>query len=519
MVNRLFTLIFVLLIGFGYAQKLDAVRFEVSSDLDGEQFHVEPMGVDGLLIFYESNEVSKEDLRKWYFGLFDTNLKQLWLKFVPLNDKIEFITSREVDGQLHMLFKNVSMGRNDYGLYDIVTYDKRKKTFSRISGSIPIKSEVAGFDVIGNTACLALNLKKRETDLVFISLSTGDVNPIHIGIDTPGIIESLYADIENRLFYVSIKQNRDRRYIKEYLLSYTIDGKAKGEVLIGDNEALKYFREYVFVPSSKNELLILGTYNIVTGRTLSFKDIEVGNDVKSAGLFFLKIIDGKQELLQYYDFMNLDNISGAILPDNFRANKVVQDTGSSTKKNTMVSASFNLNKPKVFRANNGVYIFSVEVYQPYYKTETRMDYDFYGRPYPYTYNVFSGYDFYDAIIAGISNDGVLLWSNDFPINDLLTYSTNRISTIFEDESLITLAYVNNGNVVSQTIDGPADIDRSEMKIGTNFPQDRIAQDENNHIVSWYGDYFLIYGYEKVKNRTLDDQSTRAIFYANKIAYK
>ncbi|NQU33270.1 MAG: hypothetical protein HQ521_08555 [Bacteroidetes bacterium] len=185
----------------------------------------------------------------------------------------------------------------------------------------------------------------------------------------------------------------------------------------------------------------------------------------------------------------------------------------------MVSASFNLNKPKVFRANNGVYIFSVEVYQPYYKTETRMDYDFYGRPYPYTYNVFSGYDFYDAIIAGISNDGVLLWSNDFPINDLLTYSTNRISTIFEDESLITLAYVNNGNVVSQTIDGPADIDRSEMKIGTNFPQDRIAQDENNHIVSWYGDYFLIYGYEKVKNRTLDDQSTRAIFYANKIAYK
>jgi len=58
-----------------------------------------------------------------------------------------------------------------------------------------------------------------------------------------------------------------------------------------------------------------------------------------------------------------------------------------------------------------------------------------------------------------------------------------------------------------------------MKIGTKFPQDRISQDENNHIVNWYGDYFLIYGYQKIKNRTLSEQSTRVVFYVNKIAYQ
>jgi hypothetical protein len=148
-----------------------------------------------------------------------------------------------------------------------------------------------------------------------------------------------------------------------------------------------------------------------------------------------------------------------------------------------------------------------------------MDYDFYGRPYPYTYNVFSGYKFYDVIIAGISPEGKLLWNNDFEIDNILTYSTRRNSVVFEDENYTTIAYVNDGYVVSQTIEGPIDLNRSKMKIGTDFPQDRVSQDENNHIMHWYKDYFLIYGYQKLKNRTLGNQATRIVFYANKITYQ
>ncbi len=519
MVNKLQTLLLVILSVYGYAQKLDAIRLEVPSDLESEQFHVEPLGDDGLLIFYESNEVSKDNFRKWYFGLFDTDLKQKWLKFVPLNDKIEFITSKFINGKTHMLFKSINMGRSEFGLYDIVTYDARAESFSRISGSIPSKAEVAGFEIINNTACLALNLKKHKTDLVFISIDNGDIVPIHIGEDIPGIIEAVFADTKSNSFYISIKQNRDRRYIHEYLLCYSPQGKLISEISIADNEALKYFSDYVYMPNGSNEILVFGTYNIVTGRTLSFKDIEEESEDKSAGMFFMKIVNGKQESLFYYDFMGLNNITNAIIPNNFKASKTSKDTSNTRGIKTMVTASFNLNKPKVFRTSGGNYIFSVEVYQPYYRTETRMDYDFYGRPYPYTYNVFSGFNFYDAIISGISAEGELLWSNDFPISDLLTYSTKRNTVVFEDGNLISMAYVNNGNVVSQTIEGPADIDKSKMKIGTNFPQDRIAQDENNRIVRWYGDYFLIYGYEKLKNRTLGEQSTRVVFYANKIAYK
>ncbi|MBC8319446.1 MAG: hypothetical protein H8E34_01855 [Bacteroidetes bacterium] len=519
MFNKILIFVFIIYVHNSYAQKLDAVRFEVPSDIDVEQFHVETLGDNGMLVFYESKEVNEEKKRKWYFGLFDTDLKQLWLKFVPLSDKIEFISSQSINGNIYLLFRNINRERFEYGFYEIVTYNIDQQTFARISGSIPLKSEVAGFDIIGNTACLALNQKKFETDLVFINLSTGDVQPVHIDEGVQGFIEALYADRDRGIFYVAIKQNRDRRYITDHVLSYSIDGNKQSEINIQNTEALKYFRDYLFVPQENNELLIFGTYDIVAGRTLSFKDIEEEKDAKSTGLFFLKIKDEKQLSLYYYDFIGFNNIAGAISPRDITRIKVSEDSSQSGRVSQLITASFNLSEPSVFKDANNVYVFSAEAYRPYYKTETRMDYNFYGRPYPYTYNIFSGYEFYDVIIAGISNDGTLLWNNDFLIEDILTYSTRRNSVVFEDANYITMAYVNNGYVVSQTIVGPVDIDRSRMKIGTDFPQDRVSQDENNHIVSWYDDYFLIYGYQKLKNRTLGDDATRVVFYANKITYR
>ena len=519
MFNKLLLLFLLILVYSGYSQKLDAVRLEVPSDIDVEQFHIETISDKGMLIFYESKEVNKEDMRKWYFGLFDTDLKQNWLKFIPLSDKIEFISSKNINGKIYFLFKNINRERFEYGFYEIVTYNITKQSFSRISGSIPLKSEIAGFEIIGNVGCIALNLKKHETDLVFINLNNGDVNPVHIGEGVPGYIEALYAYNESNIFYVAIKQNKDRRYITDQLLSYSPDGSKLSELMIKGTEALKYFREYVFVPQKDNGLLIFGTYDIITGRTLSFKDIEEERDAKSAGMFFMKIKDGKQESLYYHDFMGFSNIMSAVDPSNISTVKMQTDSLQSKHGKQMISATFHLSEPLVFRSENDNYIFSVEAYRPYYRTETRMDYDFYGRPYPYTYNVFSGYKFYDVIIAGISPDGNLLWNNDFEIENILKYSTRRNSVVFEDENYISIAYVNDGYVVSQTIEGPIDLDRSKMKIGTDFPQDRVSKDQNNHIIHWYNDYFLIYGYQKLKNRTLGNQGTRIVFYANKIAYQ
>ena len=516
--QRLFLLL--LLVSFGISaasQSLNVVRIEVPTDINAEAFKVETVGKDGMLVFYASNEMDNEKRRKWYFGLFDTALKQQWLKFVPLTDNIEFITTRKTKNEIYFLFKNTGRERSGNGYYEIVTYDIRNEKFTKITGSIPEKAEYAGFDVLGNTACLALNLRKFGTDLVFINLENGDLKPVSIEEGIPGFIHTVYADINTKRFYTVMKQNRDRRYVSEQLLCHDIRGNEIFNMKIENTQPLKYFDDFTFLTTTNNELLIFGTYSIISGKTLSLKDLEEDSEDRSAGMFFLSFNGDQQSVIRYYDFMKFSNISTAIRPDNFVKTKNNND--SITEGRTNVVASFNLVNPRVYKNSSGLYVFSVEVYQPYYKTETRMDYDFYGRPYPYTYNIFSGYDFYDVIVAGLDIEGNLIWSNDFPIYDMLTYSLDRKSIVFSDENLVTLAYINQGKIVNQTIEGPTDIDRGMVKIATEFSKDRVTEEENSHIVEWYDDFFLVYGYQKLRNRTLGDQSYRSVFYANKIAYK
>ncbi|MAZ93438.1 MAG: hypothetical protein CMF58_03390 [Lentimicrobiaceae bacterium] len=517
MIKQILTLISTIAFMAVVSQSLDAIRIEVPADLNAEAYNIEPLGKNGVIIFYVSNELDAESKRKWYFGLFDTNLDQQWLKFVSLTDNLEYITTRKSKGKIYFLFKNSSSDRSGNGYYEIVTYEIKNQSFTKITGSIPGKSEYAGFDIINDMACLALNLKKQETDLVFINLNNGDLTPVNIDKGIPGYIHSVYSENKSKTFYIAMKQNVNRRYISEHILAYSILGERKFNLKVSNTEPLKYFDDFTFISDGSEDVNIMGTYSIITGKNLSFKDVEDNDEDRSAGMFFLSLSGENQETLKYHDFMGFGNITGAIGIDNFNTSKLTVDSANTSR--NLVTVAFNLNSPLAYRAPNNTYIFSVEVYQPYYRTETRMDYDFYGRPYPYTYNIFSGYDFYDVIIAGISKKGELIWSNDFRIEDMLTYSLKRKSVVFNDDNFITLAYVNNGNVISQTVEGSTDIDRSAMKIGTDFPQDKVTQEENSHIIGWYDDVFIIYGYQKLRNRTLEDKSTRNIFYVNKIAYK
>ena len=496
------------------AQALLPIRLEVPSSIDVETFHVEPVDNRGVLIFYESNEVNNEDTRKWYFGLFSTKMKQEWLKFLPLPDKLEFVISKRDGNRLHILFKNTSQGRQNYGYYEIVNYNIISGEFSKVSGTLPERVEVAGFEVVGNTACIALNLRNEDTDLLFVNVNSGDIIPVRLeeGIDSK--IQGLYVDQGTKTFYVAVKALKDKRYIEDEIFLFNNKGEQEALYAIENMQTLKFLKTFVFMPEEPGRLVVLGTYDLVTGKQPALKDTEEADEAKGAGLFYLSFDNGKQTSLRFHDFVSFENIYGSLGNRQMEYNKAKADSKTPGK---ALTAFYHMLEPRVYRGNDQ-YIFSVEVYKPYYRSETRMEYDYYGRPTPYTYNVFDGYNFYDVIIAGISESGDLVWNNDFIIKDLKSFSLQRNSLVFQDGNFVTMAYVNDGKVIAQTIEGPVDIGASEIEIDTKLSRDRVSDDESNNIVYWYDDFYLIYGYQKLNNRTLGDQSTRTVFYANKIAY-
>ena len=499
-----------------FPQKASLIRIEVPASLESGAFQVEPMGKDGILIFYESNEINDEKQRKWYFGLFDTQLNQVWLKYVPLNDGIYFVKSVQNDHKVHFLFRSEGTG-NDGDFYEIVNYDIKKQSFTNISGTIPDNAMIMGFEALGNKGCLGINLKRNSTDVLFINLSNGEIEAQTIEPDNDSYIETIDADPTNRKFYIALKYVKDNRYLDDKIIRYSESGKQEKTYLIKNQEGLKLLRNFVFMPVKDNKLTIMGTYDVITGKMMTMRDLDDDKEAKGVGMFFLQYENDTQTILRYYDFLSFDNIYGSLQGREMDYTKKKNKTGGEEKPNKTLTAFFHFLQPQVLQKENE-YIFTVEIYKPYYRLETQMEYDFYGRPIPRTYTVFDGYKFYDMIIASVSSEGKLLWNNDFEMKDMRTFFLHPHVAFFEDGQFFSMAYISKGKLHSLTINGPEDLQSDEVAIETQFPKDRISEDENNNIIHWYDSYFLIYGYQRLKNRMMQEQPVRTVFYVNKIAY-
>jgi hypothetical protein len=497
-----------------FAQEAKGVlRIEVPARLDVQRYHLVPLEKNGFLIFYESNEVNKNGKRKWYFGLFDTKLKQKWLTFLPLTNKLMFVEKKRHGNTLLFLFKNSSKIKSDYGFYEIVKYDISTAKFSQITGTMPLNAIIKGFDFYGKTACIGIDLDNDKADLLFLNVNTGDVTPYKFDRDKNVRLEMVTYDGKNNEFLAFAKIFNGKYYEGDKLFVFNNKGKVSEEINIENNKKLNVLRKPVLVNGENGSRLFLGTYDVVTGSTYRLKDYENEETARTGGLFSLKFSGKKQEFLKFYDFLSFKNIPGTYAYRSYNMGK------SPDGKNIPMASLFNVSSFEVKEVNNQ-YVVSLEVYKPYYRTETRMDYDFYGRPYPNTYEIFDGYMFYDVIIAGFTKTGKYIWDNDFPLNDIHTYRLDKHVMAEENEGKLILSYVSGDKIKMQLIEGPSDIGNEEsVKIAGKFIRDRVVDSDNQHIVHWYDNYFLVYGYQKIANRVMKDQNYRTVFYVNKVAFQ
>ncbi len=508
-------ILFLLVVARVFADGKGPIRLEVPALLNVQRYHVLSLGQQGLMVFYESDEVNNERKRKWYFGLFDTLLQQKWLKYLGLTDKLTFVQARQKGNEILFLFQNNELVKSDYGFYELIHYTIAEQNFMKIAGTMPLKTEIAGFDFFGNTACLALNRIDKKADLLFINIKSGDVQPYHIENGENSRIEML-TYLKRKGFVVIAKLFRNKVFIQDKLLFFDKTGDKMKEITIENNNSHNIMRTYVPATNNDSILAFFGTYDLSTGKPFRFEDYKDNENPSTGGFFYLQLANQKQTKLKFYGFLDFSNISGTFL---YRAYQMSKSKAKGGEKSIPVASLLYVGKPQLIKANNQ-YIITVEAYKPSYRTETRMDYDFYGRAFPYTYQVFDGYDFYDLILAGFSETGQYVWDNDFPLERIRTYKIEKHCLIQSDGNKMILAYIKGDKIVAQTIEGPADIGkRKEVKIAPKFVRDRVIQSDNSRIIHWYDNYYLVFGYQKLKNRTMKDQDYRTVFYLNKVAFE
>ena len=479
-------------------------------------FHVAPMRQNGLLVFYETNQMNAKGNRLWYYALFDIHLKQKWLRPVTLSDKLSYVNQKQIGNKVYFVFKNSEKLKKGAGYYDILIYNITKQTFRNIKGSLPLKAEIAGFAVQGGELGLGLNLKNHKADMLLVNTKTGDIKVAHLNDLQQVAIAGIYCNSSAGTFVVAASSLDARSSVKHIIYSFRPDASLVQKVVIKYFDPMSKLDDFVLADASGNNLKFFGAYHLMTkGSFFSGNNDE--DNPNTEGLFYLSIENGKQEELRHFNFMDFKNIQGTFMQSEFHRAKGNKRNASAEHTGTV--SLLNITRPEIFHTNSG-YVVAANAYLAYYKSESHMEYDFYGNMFPTNYRVFAGYQFYDVILAGFTGDGRMIWDNDFPMENILSFKIENKALVYPDSAVITLAYVSGGQIITQDISGNKKLDsREKINIASRYSRDRPEGSREGKIIHWYAHYFLVYGYQQLKNRALQDHPLRTVFYINKVTFQ
>ncbi len=497
-----------------YAQKKGApriIRMEVASG-NTDNFHLAPMESHGLLIFYESTQVNPEGKRLWYFALFDHLLRQKWLRPVPLTDHLYFVKQKRNNKKVFFVFRHTDKVKKGSGFYDVLVYDIAKQTFSSVRGTMPLKAKIADFAISGNELALGLNLENHKADILFVDTRSGAIRVTHLTEPQNVFVDGVFSNPSNGAVIAVTNSTDNKSSVLNMVYVFSPDGTLRQKIPVSYFDPMSRLSQFVLASAAKNQLQFFGSVHLVTKSRFFGNDEE--DNPNTEGLFYLNLVNGKQKDLRIFNFLDFKNIQGTFGLGSYH--KEGGKSKNAAKKPSTLSL-LNITRPVVYRTDEG-YLVSANAYIPYYKTESHMEYDFYGNMFPTDYRVFAGYQFYDVILAGFSKDGKMLWDNDFPMQNILSYRIDDKALVYPDSSVVTLAYVSQGQIITQDIYHDKKLDaREKVNIVSRYSRDRAVGSGENKIIHWYGHYFLVFGYQELKNRALQNQPLRTVFYVNKVA--
>jgi hypothetical protein len=269
-----------------------------------------------------------------------------------------------------------------------------------------------------------------------------------------------------------------------------------------------------FIPINPGEIIIAGTYGTPTVQKGSSRNPMPD---ESTGFFFTKVVDNQQQSIVFYNFLELK--SASLLLGDKDLQTIKKKSEKKNKNLNEYSIDLTLILHPLTLKNNNEIILLADSFFPQYHSENFTDYDFYGRPFTNTYSVFDGYRFRNGIIAGFDKDGKLVWDNSIEIRNLISFELNSKVIQYDQGDNFVLAYLGDGKIASKIIHHDEVIEKLDFsQVELQYPNDKLLSETKSRMVHWYNNFFLCYGYQEIKNVSLDRNNKRLVFYFNKVRF-
>ncbi|MDD4373608.1 MAG: hypothetical protein PHG67_06800 [Bacteroidales bacterium] len=510
-------LFFLILLYFSVqAQEYEPVRLELPARIDSKSYGYELLGVEGLMLFYESRELDENNRRNWYFSKLDTNLTEKWVKLVALSEGMRIHKILSTEERLVVLFLNNTGKKQDPIPYEIISFHLKNEKFSLMGGVFPAQSEISKLAAYGDKLMIGVNLADNLADLLFFNLSDGSLTPIDILSEGQYLIQEIDVISDSRKFGVFLKRFGSKRFEADIFLIFDSNGQLINRFEIADEQ--HRFLASVGFYGHGEEIVAIGTYEREKSKPTALKNAQETTAREAAGLFYLQLKPNGQSSIQYHPFAGLPNIDNALASEDLMRYRQQQSRGKASMEEADIA--FQFYEPQLINQDS-LLLFSAEAFRPRYRVESRIDYDFYGRPIPYTYTIFEGYQFFSTILVSFNTEGGVNWLNTFQIRDLKSYELERHVNVSANQGEVLAAFYNEGVLHSKLFDLEGGLigEVARTNLDLRFSNDRLLEENFGRLDYWYSNYFVVTANQKINNSRLVSNNPRSVFFIQKIAFE
>ena len=509
--------IYVLLLAFLFLNSFgQSIRMEIESKSAIDQYNIVPIGEKGIIIFYETMQSESARNEKWIFSKYDTSFNEIWTTEYPLLNNLSyskyyvdtlFMYALFVYGRQFEIVKlnietsaiEVIKGSSAQGEMQVQALIAQDGNLYFGGNLAPSESKVFARSTLGfiffPLMFIPNFMPEREAFLTHVNLETKVSRGIDFGLKGFSSVASIAKDTFNNKIYVLLKNANGRNSTIHFQDFKTNGQRSKASIIKPFTKQYQLLDGKLSVINT-SESVLLGTYS------------KNGNS-GSQGFYFSKIVNGKQDFIQYHSFTTFKNFFEYLnVEEKERIQKRIQRKKARGKD---LDLDYRLLIHDLI-SDSIQYTMVAEAYQPRFHTEFRTVW-MYGRPMEQPYEVFDGYQYSHAIIAAFDTNGRLKWDNWFSINNIMSYNLNEKVKAIKNGDSILLGFHYKGIIKYKNI-YENQISDHVINPENDKPESNILNYYNN-LDFWYKNYMIAYGIE----RASDDEyfsKRNTVFYLNKI---
>jgi len=502
------------------AQITQPALYERSHKESDHSFLVISMGDKGIALIRDA-EKFEGNKKSWEAIFLDSAFNESWTTKFEIDQRMNILGHDYRDGNVYLIFEEPENSGRQINLTEMILAERIVKQH-QFKPDVTIR--YTHFSVLKNKAVFGGYMMKEPTLLMYdlTNESTKVIPSTFLGKEELMDVRNNSNDTFNTLLV-----ERDSKSVKK-LIVRTYD--SNGVLLVDDVIAIDENKTIIEAISSTlvhDELVVMGTWTY-------------GSNKQAAGVFSVMVDPFNEQKVNYYDFAELNHFLDYLKPKKAAKVKAKAEWRKSIGKPPEFRV--HLYPVKIEESKEGFSLLA-EVYDPptsYYNYRSTSPY---GNPYsyypyspygmssaPYRYNnspygypygtnstngndtrmIHSSLIFFDDHGKLVSDQSLkfseIKLASKEQVSDFITFGTRTVMVCKQEKEIVAQINESDGTVIQAEKIAPALKNQNETT--------RSESDENSAIRFWYGRYFYVYGYHKLKDNA--EKNSRNVFYINKI---